>query len=95
MTQTTTTTTSFLPNTGGAARSIFSGPPAQPPLLAVRLFQDIVKAAFMDKAFSRRVRLGAVNSINWARVLAQMTYYFYAYFQVCSHLRGWRGGHLG
>jgi threonine synthase len=29
-----------------------------------------------------QVRLGAVNSINWARVLAQITYYFYAYFRV-------------
>jgi len=44
--------------------------------------QDIVKGAFMDTEFRAKVRLGAVNSINWARVLAQMTYYFYAYFQV-------------
>ena len=44
--------------------------------------QDIVKAAFMDKAFRQEVKLGAVNSINWARVLAQITYYFNAYYQV-------------
>jgi threonine synthase len=28
------------------------------------------------------VNLGAVNSINWARVLAQITYYFWAYFRI-------------
>ena len=44
--------------------------------------QDIVKGAFMDVPFREKVKLGAVNSINWARVLAQMTYYFYAYYQV-------------
>jgi threonine synthase len=44
--------------------------------------QAIVKAAFADKAFREEVSLGAVNSINWARVLAQMTYYFWAYFRV-------------
>jgi threonine synthase len=41
-----------------------------------------VKGAFMDVPFRDTVKLGAVNSINWARVLAQMTYYFYAYYQV-------------
>lgn len=44
--------------------------------------QDIVKGAFMDTKFRNRVKLGAVNSINWARVLAQITYYFSAYYQV-------------
>lgn len=44
--------------------------------------QAIVKQSFQDKAFRDKVSLGAVNSINWARVLAQITYYFYAYFQV-------------
>lgn len=44
--------------------------------------QDIVKSAFMDVEFRNRVKLGAVNSINWARVLAQITYYFSAYYQV-------------
>ncbi|SCU87919.1 LAMI_0D08020g1_1 [Lachancea mirantina] len=43
--------------------------------------QDIVKAIFGDKEFNERHNVGAVNSINWARILAQMTYYFYAYFQ--------------
>ena len=44
--------------------------------------QNIVKACFNDKEFNDTARLGAVNSINWARVLAQITYYFYAYFQI-------------
>jgi len=44
--------------------------------------QDIVKACFNDKAFRDEVSLGAVNSINWARILAQIVYYFTAYFQV-------------
>ncbi len=41
--------------------------------------QRIVKALFSDLAFKDRYRLGAVNSINWARILAQMVYYFYAW----------------
>ncbi len=48
--------------------------------------QAIVKGAFDDKTFRDRVSLGAVNSINWARVLAQMTYYFWAYYRVRSAL---------
>ena len=44
--------------------------------------QDIVKALFNDLAFRDANRLGAVNSINWARVLAQTVYYFYAAFRV-------------
>ncbi|RKP05746.1 threonine synthase [Thamnocephalis sphaerospora] len=43
--------------------------------------QDIVKALFADEAFRKRYSLGAVNSINWARILAQTVYYFYAYFR--------------
>ena len=42
--------------------------------------QDIVKAAAGDAAFKARYRLGAVNSINWARVAAQIVYYFKGYF---------------
>jgi len=44
--------------------------------------QRIVKALFNDLAWRDRHHLGAVNSINWARVLAQVTYYFYAAFRV-------------
>ena len=44
--------------------------------------QDIVKASFNNKEFRERVHLGAVNSINWCRVLAQTTYYFWSYLRV-------------
>jgi len=42
--------------------------------------QDIVKALAGDAAFKRRHALGAVNSINWARIAAQVVYYFKGYF---------------
>jgi threonine synthase len=42
--------------------------------------QDMVKAVSNDAAFKARYKIGAVNSINWARVLAQIIYYFKAYF---------------
>lgn len=44
--------------------------------------QSIVKEIFGDLEFKQRYALGAVNSINWARVLAQVVYYFYAWFRV-------------
>lgn len=44
--------------------------------------QALVKAAFADAAFREEVSLGAVNSINWARVLAQITYYFFSWLRV-------------
>ncbi|GEQ66519.1 hypothetical protein JCM33374_g182 [Metschnikowia sp. JCM 33374] len=44
--------------------------------------QDIVKQIFGDKEFNDKYHVGAVNSINWARILAQVTYYFYSYFQL-------------
>ncbi len=40
--------------------------------------QDIVKALFADADFRQHHRLTAVNSINWARIAAQIPYYFYA-----------------
>lgn len=42
--------------------------------------QDMVKAVSNDLAFKRAQRIGAVNSINWARVAAQIVYYFKGYF---------------
>ena len=44
--------------------------------------QNIVKELFNDLSFKEKYALGAVNSINWARVLAQVVYYFYAWFRV-------------
>jgi len=42
--------------------------------------QDIVKAVSNDAAFKAKYKIGAVNSINWARVAAQIVYYFKGYF---------------
>jgi threonine synthase len=42
--------------------------------------QDVVKAVNADHAFKERHGIGAVNSINWARVVAQVVYYFKGYF---------------
>ncbi|KAF8476015.1 tryptophan synthase beta subunit-like PLP-dependent enzyme [Kalaharituber pfeilii] len=44
--------------------------------------QDIVKTLFSDPEFNKAHNLGAVNSINWARILAQIVYYFHSYFAI-------------
>jgi threonine synthase len=46
--------------------------------------QDIVKAVSNDLAFKRKYKIGTVNSINWARLLAQVVYYFAGYLRSTS-----------
>jgi len=42
--------------------------------------QDVVKAVSNDLAFKEKYKIGAVNSINWGRIVAQVVYYFKGYF---------------
>ena len=46
--------------------------------------QDIVKQMNADAEFKKKYKLGAVNSINWARIAAQTVYYFYGYFRATA-----------
>ena len=46
--------------------------------------QDIVKAVSNDAVFKARYKIGAVNSINWARVAAQIVYYFKGWFEATT-----------
>ncbi|GJJ73429.1 threonine synthase [Entomortierella parvispora] len=48
--------------------------------------QDILKGLFANKDFMSKYNLGAVNSINWARILAQTVYYFHSYFNLLRSL---------
>ena len=44
--------------------------------------QNLVKSMFADKIFSNEIKMSGVNSINWARIIAQSVYYFYSYYLV-------------
>tara|TARA_Y100001970_G_scaffold274962_1_gene375527 strand:+ start:2571 stop:3941 length:1371 start_codon:yes stop_codon:yes gene_type:complete len=44
--------------------------------------QNLVKAMFSDLEFSKSIKMTGVNSINWARIIAQAVYYFYGYFKL-------------
>lgn len=44
--------------------------------------QRLLKGIFGHQAFRERLQLGAVNSVNWARIMAQLVYYFSAWFQL-------------
>ncbi len=44
--------------------------------------QDIIKKLFRDNELNQRLNLGSINSINWTRIMAQITYYIYAYNKV-------------
>ncbi len=46
--------------------------------------QNLVKSMFADNKFSNSIDMSGVNSINWARIVAQTVYYFFSYFQVCQ-----------
>ncbi len=46
--------------------------------------QNIVKQMFSDLDFSKSINMSGVNSINWARIIAQAVYYFYTYFKLDS-----------
>jgi threonine synthase len=47
--------------------------------------QDMVKAVSNDHAFKAQYKIGAVNSINWGRIAAQIVYYFKGYLAVTSN----------
>jgi len=47
--------------------------------------QDMVKAVSNDHAFKEKYKIGTVNSINWARVVAQTVYYFQTYFALTKN----------
>jgi threonine synthase len=54
--------------------------------------QDMVKAVSNDLEFKRQYKIGTVNSINWARLLAQVVYYFAGYFYATDPAHGFAAG---
>ena len=47
--------------------------------------QKFVKKMFKDKKFCKSINMSGVNSINWARIVTQIVYYFFAYFKVAKN----------
>jgi threonine synthase len=47
--------------------------------------QKFIKLMFADKNFSRKINMSGVNSINWARIVVQVVYYFFSYFEVAKN----------
>ncbi len=46
--------------------------------------QKLVKLMFSDKSFCESINMSGVNSINWARIVVQIVYYFFSYYQVAK-----------
>jgi len=46
--------------------------------------QKLVKSMFADKKFSKSINIAGVNSINWARIIIQIVYYFFSYYRVAK-----------
>ena len=44
--------------------------------------QKLVKSMFVDESFNNKINMSGVNSINWARIITQIVYYFFSYFQI-------------
>jgi len=44
--------------------------------------QKLVKSMFVDQSFNSEINMSGVNSINWARIIAQIVYYFFSYFNI-------------
>ena len=49
--------------------------------------QNLVKSMFSDTKFSKDINMSGVNSINWARIIAQCVYYFYSYHLIEDHTK--------
>ena len=46
--------------------------------------QKLVKSMFADKGFNETIKMSGVNSINWARIVVQIVYYFFSYFKIAK-----------
>ena len=47
--------------------------------------QKIVKQMFVDQQVAKKINMSGVNSINWARIIAQIVYYFFVYYKFSDH----------